>query len=101
MTPLLLFSYQLESGNSAAGEMKTPRATSRSPLRARRVSPRRPTCCLIFAILVVLPKGDITGIGGLMEAVAKVFSVYGAAAPAMLTVTGVIFAVILMTQGSA
>jgi amino acid transporter len=55
----------------------------------------------IFAILVVLPKDDITGIGGLMEAVAKVFSVYGSAAPAMLTVTGVIFAMILMTQGSA
>ena len=39
----------------------------------------------IFAILIVLPADDITGIGGLMEAVAKVFSVYGDAAPAMLT----------------
>ena len=55
----------------------------------------------ILAILVVLPADEITGVGGLMEAVAKVFSVYGAAAPAMLTVTGVIFAIILMTQGSA
>ena len=49
----------------------------------------------------MLPADEITGIGGLMEAVAKVYGVYGSAAPAMLTVTGVIFAIILMTQGSA
>ena len=55
----------------------------------------------IAAILLVLPADDITGIGGLMEAVKTVFGVYGSAAPAMLTVTAVIFALVLMTQGSA
>ena len=102
MTPLLLFSYLgFESGNSAAGEMKNPARDV--PIAIARSAGIAAAAYLlpIFAILVVLPKDDITGIGGLMEAVAKVFSVYGAAAPAMLTVTGVIFAVILMTQGSA
>ena len=102
VTPLLLFSYLgFESGNSAAGEMKNPARDV--PIAIARSAGIAAAAYLlpIFAILVVLPKDDITGIGGLMEAVAKVFSVYGAAAPAMLTVTGVIFAVILMTQGSA
>jgi amino acid transporter len=55
----------------------------------------------IAAILLVVPADKITGIGGLMEAVATVYSVYGSAAPAMLTLTGIIFALVLMTQGSA
>jgi amino acid transporter len=99
---LLLFSYLgFESGNSAAGEMKNPARDV--PIAIARSSGIAAASYLlpIFAILVVLPKDDITGIGGLMEAVAKVFGVYGAAAPAMLTVTGIIFAIILMTQGSA
>lgn len=102
VTPLLLFSYLgFESGNSAAGEMKNPARDV--PISIARSAGIAAAAYLlpIFAILVVLPKDDITGIGGLMEAVAKVFSVYGSAAPAMLTVTGVIFAAILMTQGSA
>jgi glutamate:GABA antiporter len=102
VTPLLLFSYLgFESGNSAAGEMKNPARDV--PIAIARSAGIAAAAYLlpIFAILVVLPKDEITGIGGLMEAVAKVFSVYGAAAPAMLTVTGVIFAIILMTQGSA
>jgi amino acid transporter len=102
VTPLLLFSYLgFESGNSAAGEMKNPARDV--PISIARSAGIAAAAYLlpIFAILVVLPKDDITGIGGLMEAVAKVFSVYGSAAPAMLTVTGVIFAMILMTQGSA
>jgi amino acid transporter len=102
VTPLLLFSYLgFESGNSAAGEMKNPARDV--PISIARSAGIAAASYLlpIFAILVVLPKDDITGIGGLMEAVAKVFGVYGAAAPAMLTVTGIIFAVILMTQGSA
>ena len=102
VTPLLLFSYLgFESGNSAAGEMKNPARDV--PIAIARSAGIAAAAYLlpIFAILVVLPADEITGIGGLMEAVAKVFSVYGAAAPAMLTVTGVIFAIILMTQGSA
>ena len=102
VTPLLLFSYLgFESGNSAAGEMKNPARDVPISIARAAVIAAGAYLLPIFAILVVLPADDITGIGGLMDAVAKVFSVYGAAAPAMLTVTGVIFAIILMTQGSA
>lgn len=102
VTPLLLFSYLgFESGNSAAGEMKNPARDV--PIAIARSAGIAAAAYLlpIFAILVVLPADQITGIGGLMEAVAKVFSVYGPAAPAMLTITAIVFAVVLMTQGSA
>jgi amino acid transporter len=102
VTPLLLFSYLgFESGNSAAGEMKNPARDV--PIAIARSAGIAAAAYLlpIFAILIVLPADDITGIGGLMEAVAKVYGVYGSAAPAMMTVTGVVFAIVLMTQGSA
>ncbi|MFN3006164.1 APC family permease [Mycolicibacterium wolinskyi] len=102
VTPLLLFSYLgFESGNSAAGEMKNPARDV--PFAIARSAGIAAAAYLlpIFAILIVLPADQITGIGGLMEAVSTVFSVYGSAAPAMLTITGVVFALVLMTQGSA
>lgn len=102
VTPLLLFAYLgFESGNSAAGEMKNPARDV--PIAIARSAGIAAAAYLlpIFAILVVLPADQITGIGGLMEAVATVYGVYGSAAPTMLTITGVVFAVVLMTQGSA
>ncbi|MGB8407850.1 MAG: APC family permease [Mycobacterium sp.] len=101
-TPLLLFCYLgFESGNSAAGEMKNPARDV--PISIARSAAIAAASYLlpIFAILVVVPKDEINGISGLMQAVAKVFSVYGSAAPAMLTITAIIFATILMAQGSA
>ncbi|TGD86067.1 APC family permease [Mycolicibacterium sp. CH28] len=102
VTPLLLFSYLgFESGNSAAGEMKKPARDV--PIAIARSSAIAAAAYLlpIGAILLVVPADRITGIGGLMEAVATVYSVYGSAAPAMLTITGIVFALVLMTQGSA
>lgn len=102
VTPLLLFSYLgFESGNSAAEEMKKPARDV--PVAIARSSAIAAAAYLlpIAAILLVVPADQITGIGGLMEAVATVYAVYGSAAPAMLTLTGVVFALILMTQGSA
>jgi glutamate:GABA antiporter len=102
VTPLLLFSYLgFESGNSAAEEMKKPARDV--PIAIARSSAIAAAAYLlpIGAILLVVPADRITGIGGLMEAVATVYSVYGSAAPAMLTITGIVFALVLMTQGSA
>lgn len=102
VTPLLLFSYLgFESGNSAAEEMKKPARDV--PIAIARSSAIAAAAYLlpIAAILLVVPADQITGIGGLMEAVATVYNVYGSAAPVMLTATGVVFALVLMTQGSA
>jgi glutamate:GABA antiporter len=102
VTPLLLFSYLgFESGNSAAEEMKKPARDV--PIAIARSAAIAAAAYLlpIAAILLVVPADQITGIGGLMEAVATVYGVYGSAAPVMLTVTGIVFALVLMTQGSA
>ncbi|GAB7068024.1 APC family permease [Mycobacterium hodleri] len=102
VTPLLLFSYLgFESGNSAAGEMKRPGRDV--PIAIARSSAIAAAAYLlpIAAILLVVPAEQITGIGGLMDAVAVVYGVYGSAAPVMMTLTAVTFALVLMTQGSA
>lgn len=102
VTPLLLFSYLgFESGNSAAEEMKKPARDV--PVAIARSAAIAAAAYLlpIAAILLVVPAEQITGIGGLMEAVATVYGVYGSAAPFMLTLTGIVFALVLMTQGSA
>ncbi len=104
VTPLLLFSYLgFESGNSAAGEMKRPPGRD-VPIAIARSSAIAAAAYLlpIAAILLVVPAEQITGIGGgLMDAVAVVYGVYGSAAPVMMTLTAVTFALVLMTQGSA
>ena len=102
VTPLLLFSYLgFESGNSAAEEMKKPARDV--PIAIARSAAIAAAAYLlpIAAILLVVPADQITGIGGLMEAVATVFGVYGSAAPVMMTVSGIVFALVLMTQGAA
>lgn len=55
----------------------------------------------IFAILLVVPTEDITGIGGLLDAVGTVYSVYGGAADALLKLTAIVFVYILLSQGAA
>jgi amino acid transporter len=101
-TPLLLFAYLgFESGNSAAGEMKNPARDV--PFGILRSSGVAALCYLlpIFAILVVVPKSQITGISGFFDATRTVFSVYGDAATPMLEVLSVCLVFVLMTQGAA
>lgn len=102
VTPLLLFAFLgFESGNSAAGEMKNPGRDV--PVSIGRSAAIAAVCYVvpIFAILLVVPANKINGIGGLFDAVSKVFSIFGPAAPVMLTIAAVLFCFILMTQGSA
>ncbi|WGW11035.1 APC family permease [Saxibacter everestensis] len=102
VTPLLLFSYLgFESTNSASGEMKNPKRDV--PISIARACSIAAACYLlpILAILLVVPADQITGIGGLLEAVNTVYSVYGAAGPVMLFITAVMFVIALMSQGSA
>jgi amino acid transporter len=100
--PILLFAYLgFESSNSAAGEMENPARDV--PVSIFRSCATAAACYLvpIFAILLVVPTDDITGIGGLLDAVGTVYSVYGGAADAMLKATAVVFVYVLMSQGSA
>nr|WP_244954065.1 APC family permease [Spelaeicoccus albus] len=102
LTPLLLFAYLgFESTNSASGEMKDPKKDI--PVSILRSGVTAAACYLlpILAMLLVLPKTKITGIGGLMDAVRTVFGVYGPAANAMVFIAAVIFVVALASQGAA
>jgi amino acid transporter len=100
--PILLFAYLgFESSNSAAGEMENPGRDV--PVSIFRSCATAALCYLvpIFAILLVVPGDQITGIGGLLDAVGTVYSVYGGAADALLKITAVAFIYILTSQGSA
>lgn len=100
--PILLFAYLgFESSNSAAGEMENPARDV--PVSIFRSCATAAACYLvpIMAILLVVPAEDITGIGGLFDAVGTVYSVYGGAADALLKLTAVVFVYILMSQGAA
>jgi amino acid transporter len=102
LTPILLFAFLgFESGNSAGGEMHdasgdVPRAVAGSSFVA--------ALCYIIpiaAILIVLPTKQITGISGLMNAMATVFSVYGPASGVILKLTAAVFIIVLIGQGAA
>lgn len=100
--PILLFAYLgFESSNSAAGEMENPARDV--PVSIFRSCATAAVCYLvpIFAILLVVPSEDITGIGGLLDAVGTVYSVYGGAADVLLKITAIAFVYILMSQGAA
>ncbi|WP_328531220.1 APC family permease [Nocardioides sp. NBC_00368] len=100
--PILLFAYLgFESSNSAAGEMENPARDV--PVSIFRSCATAAVCYLvpIFAILLVVASDEITGIGGLLDAVGTVYSVYGTAAEPLLTLTAVVFVYILMSQGAA
>ncbi len=102
LTPVLLFAFLgFESGNAAGGEMQdagkdVPTSLLLSALVAT-------TCYLvpILAILIVLPTSQITGVSGLMDAIAQVYTVYGGAGDALLTITALAFVVVLIGQGGA
>lgn len=100
--PILLFAYLgFESSNSAAGEMENPARDV--PVSIFRSCATAAACYLIpiLAILLVVPADEITGIGGLFDAVGTVYSVYGGAADLLLKATAVVFVYILMSQGAA
>ncbi|MGH3358089.1 MAG: APC family permease [Nocardioidaceae bacterium] len=102
LTPVLLFAFLgFESGNAAGGEMQD--AGRDVPASLARSASVAAACYLIpiLAILVVLPESQITGIGGLMDAIGTVYSVYGAAGDPLLTLTAVAFIVVLIGQGGA
>ncbi|WP_336658508.1 APC family permease [Leucobacter sp. USHLN153] len=102
LVPLLLFSYLgFEASNAASDEMKNPKRDI--PVSIARSGIVSALCYLlpVLAMLLVLPQETITGIGGLLDAVQTVFTVYGPAGDAMVTLAAIMFVVILASQGAA
>jgi amino acid transporter len=102
LTPVLLFAFLgFESGNAAGGEMVD--AGRDVPTSVMRSAVTAAVCYLvpILAIVVVLPKEEITGVAGLMDAIATVYAVYGSAAGVLLKLTAAAFLLVLVGQGAA
>lgn len=102
LTPVLLFAFLgFEAGNAAGDEMVD--AKSDVPSSVIRSAATAAACYLIpiLAIVLVLPKDQITGIAGLMDAIGTVYSVYGPAAGVLLKLTAAAFLLVLVGQGAA
>lgn len=102
LVPLLLFSYLgFEASNSASDEMKDPKKDI--PAAIARSGFISALCYLlpVLAMLLVLPTETITGIGGMLDAVKTVFSIYGPAAEPMVVIAALLFVIILASQGAA
>jgi glutamate:GABA antiporter len=101
LVPLLLFNYVgFELQNGAAEEMENPQHDV--PLAVIRSAI---TGVLMYAIpflgiLLVLPTKAVTGIGGFLDAVTEVFTVYGGAAHTLRDVMALCFIGAIMTSGA-
>jgi amino acid transporter len=99
---VLIFSYVgFEAPSGAAEEMFDAQHDTPPAIRRGSVVSMLAYLIPVLAIVLVTPAGKITNISGFMGAVAQVYSVYGGAAHALLTVTAVAFVLALLNQGSA
>ncbi|MFD8545940.1 APC family permease [Streptomyces sp. NPDC059649] len=102
LVPVLLFAFVgFEAPNAAGDEMLDPR---RDVPVAIAVSASVATCCYLLPVLAILsaaPAGRVTGVAGFMEAARLVFGIYGSWRGPLLSFVAVLFALSLLTQGSA
>src|SRR5207248_11193269 len=80
LVPLLLFNYVgFELQNGAAEEMNDPQRDVPISVLRSGIMGVLMYAIFILGILLVLPAKAVTGIGGFLDAVTEVFSVYGGA----------------------
>ncbi len=101
LVPLLLFNYVgFELQNGAAEEMVNPqRDVPISVARSAFIGVLL-YAIPIFCILLVLPADAVTGLGGFIDAMAAVFTVYGGAGSWLFMLTALGFIFTLMTSGA-
>lgn len=102
VVPLLLFAYVgFEAPNAAAEEMEDAARDVPRAIGMGAIITALTYLLPIFAILAVIPAGDVSGIGGFLDAVKVVYSVWGGAADALLVITAILFVYALANQGSS
>ena len=85
LVPVLLFNYVgFELQNGAAEEMENPQRDVPVSVFQSAVLGVFSYVIPILGILLVLPLAKVTGIGGFIDAVSEVFTVYGSAAHTLL-----------------
>ena len=101
LAPVILFNYVgFELSNGAAEEMVDPQKdVPKSVIRAAFIGIAM-YCVPIFGIIFVLPPDAITGLGGFIDAINQVFTVYGGAAHVLLILMSLGFIFTLMTSGA-
>jgi glutamate:GABA antiporter len=101
LVPVLLFNYVgFELQNAAAEEMDDPQHDVPISVLRSGIIGVLLYVVPIFGIILVLPAKAITGIGGFIDAVTTVFSVYGGAAHALLIFMTLCFVGTLITSGA-
>jgi amino acid transporter len=101
LVPVLLFNYVgFELQNGAAEEMKDPKRDVPVSVLRSGILGVLLYVIPILSIILVLPAKEVTGIGGFIDAVTKVFSVYGGAAHALLVLMTLCFVGTLVTSGA-
>jgi glutamate:GABA antiporter len=101
LVPVLLFNYVgFELQNAAAEEMVDPQRDVPVAVSRGAVMGVLLYAVPVLCILLVLPAGAITSIGGFIDAVNTVFSVYGGAASTLFAITSLGFIFTLMTSGA-
>ena len=101
LVPVLLFNYVgFELQNGAAEEMENPSRDVPVSVFQAAILGMISYVVPILGILLVLPLDKVTGIGGFIDAVTEVFTVYGGAAHALLIVMTIGFLGSLVTSGA-
>ncbi|MGZ4338304.1 MAG: APC family permease [Gaiellaceae bacterium] len=101
LVPVLLFNYVgFELQNGAAEEMVNPQRDVPISVARSAVMGVLLYAVPILCILLVLPAEAITSIGGFVDAINKVFTVYGGASSTLFAITALGFIFTLMTSGA-
>jgi amino acid transporter len=101
LVPYLLFNYVgFELQNAAAEEMVNPQKDVPITVIRSGIFGVLMYAIPILGILLVLPASAISGIGGFIDAIQKVFTVYGGASDALFDVMALGFIFTLMTSGA-
>src|SRR3954468_5208936 len=101
LVPVLFFNFVgFELPSAAGDEMKDPQKDV--PFTVIRAAG---TAVVLYgipvlAIITVLPADKITGLGGFIDAMKEVFTVYGGAANAIGKVTAAMFILVLLSSGT-
>jgi len=101
LVPVLLFNYVgFELQNGAAEEMENPQRDVPVSVFQSAVLGVFSYVIPILGILLVLPLAKVTGIGGFIDAVSEVFTVYGSASHTLLVLMTLGFVGSLVTSGA-
>jgi amino acid transporter len=101
LVPLLLFNYVgFELQNGAAEEMVNPHRDVPIAVVRSAAAGVIMYAIPIFCILLVLPADAVSGLGGFIDAMAAVFTVYGGAGDWLFMLTTLCFIFTLMTSGA-